>query len=144
MTTMNDSTARGAISLRGGVRSYFDVDGVTIEVWGSSWSGAEEVRVDGRVVSRKRSLRRRSSHRFEIGGHRYEVRYGCESMLSGEFLIELLRDGELVDSDRLRMVAAGPDGRLSWRAILRKMAPFFLLGMLVGAAAGYVVTELVI
>jgi hypothetical protein len=88
----------GAKGLFDEVRSYFDVDGITIEAGGSRWSGREYVRVEGRVVSERRSIGFSSRHRFSHGGHAYEVLFSIQSM-AGRMLVLLYRDGSVVDSD---------------------------------------------
>lgn len=103
MNETNDAAgtddSRMEVSLGRGVRSYFDVDDITISLWGSAWSGREVVRVDDRIVSDRRSFRMSTPHRFEYGGHRYELVLSIESVLRGVYRVELYRDGVLVDSD---------------------------------------------
>lgn len=103
MNETNDAAgtddSRMDVSLGRGVRSYFDVDDITISLWGSAWSGREVVRVDDRIVSDRRSYRMSTPHRFDHGGHQYEVVFSIESVLRGRYRAELHRDGVLVDSD---------------------------------------------
>lgn len=136
-----------AIHWKNGIRSWFDIDGITIEVWASSWSGMEEIRIDERIVSRKRSLRRSSSHRFAHGGHDYEIQVACVAFGSGTFQIKLFRDGIEVDSDTGS--AMGPDlldedGRIIWKKALKKMLPIFLVSGLAGAVCGYTAASLLL
>jgi len=67
------------------------------------------------------------------------------SMLGGHMRIELYREGELIDSDEFRQKYAVVDpgtGRVSlWRTFLR-ILPYFVLGMLAGAGAAWLVEYL--
>lgn len=128
--------------LRKGIRAYFDVDDITISFWGSAWTGREVVAIDDRVVSSTRNLRFVSEHQFEHAGIDYRIVFRVISMLRGEMHIELFRNGELVDSDEVRQNKLGIDprtGRFSKWRLLRKIAPYFVLGMLAGALAAYLV-----
>lgn len=125
---------------RTGIQSFFDIDGITIEFWASGWSGKEEVRIDDRLVSELRSLRYRSSHDFEHGGHRYRIEMHCLSLSTGTFRITLFRDEVEVDSDigsYQNKDLLGPDGKVDWKKAWKKMLPVFLLSGLLGAAFGY-------
>jgi hypothetical protein len=145
-TSKNDMKRDGLnIHWKNGIRSFFDIDGITIEVWGSSWSGREEVRIDGRRVSSLRSLRRSSRHEFHYGGHDYAVEFSCLAFGTGTFRITLYRDGIEVDSDIGS--AMGPDlldadGKLVWSRAWKKMLPIFLVSGLAGMLFGYTVTRL--
>jgi hypothetical protein len=133
---------RMASGLRKGIRAFFDVDDITIAFWGSAWTGLEEVRIEDEVVSRKRSLRFVTRHAFAHAGVHYEIVFRIVSMLRGEMEIELYREGELIDSDRVRQNRIGIDpatGRSSpWRAVLQ-IAPYFVVGLLAGAGAAFLV-----
>ncbi len=140
-------SGRLQINWRDGVTCFFDTDGITIEVWGSSWNGMEEVRVDGKLVSRQRVLRRASSHRFTAQGHDFEVRLRCLSMATGTFVIELLRDGVPVDSDQaspMGLDLADAEGNINWSRAIRKVGPVFLLSGLAGMIFGYTVARLLL
>jgi len=136
---------RMEVGLRKGIRAFFDIDDITIAFWGSAWTGREVVTVDDRIVSDKRSIRFRTEHDFEHAGIRYKLIFEAVSLLRGEFRIELYRDGAFVDSDRFRQIQHGVDpatGRFSVWRLLRKLAPYFALGMLVGASAAFLVDYL--
>lgn len=139
-------TRRMQISLRDGIRAFFDIDDITIAFWGSAWTGREVVTVDDRVVSSKRSLRYATEHEFEHAGIHYRVVFRMESLLRGRLQIELYREGRLVDRDSWRQKAfVGTDpvtGEFSlWRTVL-KLAPFFAAGALAGAGAAWLVDYL--
>jgi len=142
---MNSKGGRMEVGLRKGIRAFFDLDDITISFWGSTWSGREIVTVEDRVVSDKRSLRFRTPHHFEHAGVRYKLVFEIASLLRGEFRLKLYREGELVDSDRFRQSDLGVDpetGRFSAWRLARKLAPYFVLGMLVGASAAFLVDYL--
>ena len=142
---INNDAATLDTGLRRGIRAFFDVDDITITFWGSAWTGLEVVKLDDRVVSRKRSLRFQTRHQFEHAGVRYEIVFRILSLLRGAMEIELYRNGELIDSDRARQNKIGIDpktGEFSfWRASL-SIAPFFIIGMAVGAGAAFLVNYL--
>jgi len=140
-----NNNSRMEVGLTKGIHAYFDIDNITISFWGSSWTGREIVKVDDRVVSKKLSLRFATSHHFEHAGIRYKLVFTVESMIRGKLHIELYRDGELVDSDRFSQNHLGVDpetGRFSMRRLARTLGPYFVLGMLAGAGAAWLVEHL--
>lgn len=147
--TTQDEMKRNGLNIhwKNGIRSWFDLDGITIEVWASSWSGREEIRVDGQLVSRLRSFRRSSRHEFRHGGHDYAVEFSCLAFGSGTFRITLYRDGVEVDSDTGS--AMGPDlldadGNVVWARAWKKMLPIFLISGLAGGVFGYTLASILL
>ncbi len=142
---MDNGNGRMEVGMRKGIRAFFDIDGITIAFWGSAWTGREVVTVDDRVVSNKLSLRFATEHHFEHAGIHYKLVFRVLSMLGGHMRIELYREGELIDSDEFRQKYAVVDpgtGRVSlWRTFLR-ILPYFVLGMLAGAGAAWLVEYL--
>lgn len=142
---MHNGNGRMEVGMRKGIRAFFDIDGITIAFWGSAWTGREVVTVDDRIVSRKLSLKFATEHRFEHAGIHYKLVFRVLSMLSGHMRIELYREGELVDSDEFRQKYAVVDpgtGRVSlWRTFLG-ILPYFVLGLLAGSAAAWLVDYL--
>lgn len=136
MNETNDAAraddSRMDVSLGRGVRSYFDVDDITISLWGSAWSGREVVRVDDRIVSDRRSFRMSTPHRFEHGGHRYEVDFSIESVLRGRYRVELYRDGVRVDSDSAGLAMLGGRSGSAGRYIV----PLFFVAGVLGGVGG--------
>lgn len=125
-----------------GIRAFFDVDDITIGFWGSAWTGREMVTVEGRVVSIKRNLRFVSEHRFSHGGVDYRIVFRVISLLRGQLYIELYRNETLIDSDQASSNQLGIDpktGEFSARRLLWKLAPFFVVGMVVGAGGSFLV-----
>ena len=88
------------LSFREGINTWFDVDGMTIHVWFSSWSGRAIVRVeddDGQcVVSDKRTFRTLEQHAFKVGNNNYRLKIIMTLSRLGVFLY---RNDELIDSD---------------------------------------------
>jgi hypothetical protein len=146
---MSDGNGRMRVDVRKGIRAFFDIDDITIAFWGSSWNGKEIVTVDDRVVSRKRSLRYVTEHRFECNGIRYKLVFRVLSMLRGQFRVELYREGELVDTDFYRMNAKSAElgidpqtGKFSGWVLTRQLGPYFVIGMAAGAGAAWLVEHL--
>lgn len=143
---MDNGNGRIEAGLRKGIRAYFDIDDITIAFWGSPWTGREAVTIDDRVVSSKWSLRFVTEHRFEHGGIRYKIVFRVVSMLRGELHIELYREGELADSDhwcQTKNLGMDPrTGRFSTRRAILRIAPYFVLGMLAGSGAAWLVDYL--
>lgn len=131
MSTNNGNPPRqvGTEILRDGMTCYFDVDGVTISVWASAWSGREIVRVDDRVVSEKLSFRFVTRHPFTANGRRYEVKFIIVSMLRAQMRCELYRDGTLIDTDEFA-VGTGADSS-GWQ-----IAAWGFAGGVVGVIVG--------
>ena len=142
---MNNGSGRMEVGMRKGIRAFFDIDGITIAFWGSAWTGREVVTVDDRVVSSTRSLRFVTEHRFEHAGIRYKLVFRLLSMFAGHMRIELYREGERVDSDEFRQKYTVVDPRTGkvriGRTIVR-ILPYFVLGMIGGAGAAWLVEHL--
>lgn len=133
------------IDWKKGISCYFDIDDITITVWASSWSGMESVSIDGEVISSFRGWGKSSSHTFSHGGIDYEVRIACQSLMSGQFAITLLREGQEVDSDQGSVTGVdviGEDGTLQWGTLIRKIGPVFLLSAGLGMVFGYTMAKL--
>lgn len=145
-TPLQEQPGRLDLSLGGGIRCYFDVDGVTITVWGSAWSGREKVWVDDRLVSTAWSIRYTTEHVFEHDGRRYTVLFKILSILKGDVRIELYRDGQLVDFDQatFQTVKVDPQtGRIAWGVELRSLLVWVLVGAGFGAVVGFFGARLV-
>lgn len=128
------------ISYKQGIECFFDVDNITIRVWGSAWTGRELVELDGEVVSSKLSLRRSTPHEFDHGGHQFKVVFSIVDFNSGLYKVLLYRDGELIDSDQGRHASIPVDpetGEVDWRKYRWQVAFYALAGGLVGGIFGY-------
>jgi hypothetical protein len=129
------------IDIKSGIEAWFDVDDITIHVWGSTWTGREIVTVckdeDKRVVSTRRSWRLKTPHAFEHSGHHYLVVLGVGF---GAASVELYRDGVLIDSDQINTLDIRIDpatGKLDWKHAIKYLAVPMLVGLLVGTGFGY-------
>ncbi len=80
-------------SIRKGFNFQFIVDEHTIDVWGSGWNGRETVKVDGLVVSDKRSFGRKADHQFKLEGKLFEIEFNMVSILKGTLHCSLIEDG---------------------------------------------------
>lgn len=126
------------ISMTRGIEAWFDVDDITIHVWGSTWSGREIVTVrqgeQERVVSNKRSWRFTTPHEFEHDGQHYRV-----LLLAGfgKAAVELSRNGVLIDSDQFNTSGIRIDpvtGKLDWKYAFKELALPLLAGIAFGMA----------
>lgn len=142
-TARNPGTSRMKLSLRHGIETWFDVDDITIRVWGSAWNGKEIVRIQDehgeRIVSELRSLRFVSPHEFDHGGHRYKVEIRIKL---GMAEVRLYRDGVQIDSDLHdpRTVHIDPvTGKINRWSQLKSILPALLAGLATGVAFGYLV-----
>jgi len=128
-------------NLRNGIEAWFDVDDITLHVWGSSWTGREVVTIchgeDKRVVSSKRSWRFKTPHAFEHNGQQYLVALGVGV---GGAAVELYRNGVLIDSDQINTTGIRIDpttGKLDWKHALKMLALPLAVGLVVGIGFGY-------
>lgn len=124
-----------------GLTTYFDVGDHVIEVFLSSISGREVVRVDGQEVSSRRNWRYRSSHAFELDGARYRVEVTIISLLKGQARIDLYKDDAYLDHDEIdwKQAFAGGQAKPS-----RLQSTLVILGlMLAGGVCGYLAAKLV-
>lgn len=140
-----DKASAMKISFKKGVECFFDVDDVTIRVWGSVWTGREVVEVDDRVVSSKYSFRMSTPHEFEHGGHHYRVIFRIASAFSGLVEIELYRDGVLIDSDQGRHGSLPIDpatGEIDWRRYRWQLLLYALVGGALGGVVGFLAARL--
>ena len=150
----NDSQAstngesRMQFSYRKGVNAWFDVDGIIISVWISSWSGRAIVRVEDqcgeRIVSDKRTFRLSEQHEFSVGKTTYRVDIKNIFRKNGfELAILLYREETLIDSDVyiIKYIETRFDpetGKLNWLATIKAefIDDFNWIPVAVGAVIG--------
>lgn len=123
------------INMKRGIECFFDVEDMTIRVWGSLWNGREVVEVNDQVVSSKRSFRRSTPHEFLHEGHGYQVIVSTISIMQSRLEIRLYRDGALLDSDQAQpnLFPLNPDtGKIDWRKHALQILALFLGGALIG------------
>ena len=142
-----DENSRMNVSMRKGIRGWFDVDGMTISFFGSNWTGREIVRVTDehgeRVVSDKRSFRFSTSHEFSAAGNEYCV---VLNIGVGKAEIHLYRNGTLIDSDAYvdSATQVHPEtGKIDWRATIKKQFVPILGLFLGGAVFGYAAVSVI-
>ncbi|WP_113906643.1 hypothetical protein [Aliidiomarina celeris] len=126
---------------------YFEHQGRTIKLWFSSFSGKEEIYINGELVSHSRSWRFKNTHRFTYEGTNYEVEVGVRNwkcLFQGIYYIELRANGLLIDQDEINyMLTLGAmedkkgKEKFSWRKFLLSLLPFFLFGAGVGFVVGF-------
>jgi len=129
------------VNMRNGIEAWFDVDDITLHVWGSTWTGREVITVcqgeQKRVVSSKRSWRFTTPHAFEHDGQHYLVTLNVSF---GGASVELYRNGVLIDSDQINTSGIRIDptsGKLDWKHALKHLALPAIVGALVGIGFGY-------
>lgn len=130
---------KSKLSLRGS-STFFDVGDHVIEVFMSSYSGREVVRVDDVEISSRRNWRYRSSHEFELDGERYTVAIIIVSLLKGQARVELTRNGVYVDHDEIDW-KQGDDSKQPSSRLLSVL--FILVCLLAGGLFGYFTAKLV-
>src|SRR5690606_5965608 len=116
LDAIRESTMK--ININRGIECFFDVEDVTIRVWGSLWNGREVVELNDQVVSSKRSFRLSTPHEFLHDGHLYLVIFITISIMHGRLEIKLYRDGVLLDSDQAQpnLFPINPHtGKIDWR-----------------------------
>lgn len=144
-TTRSGKASTLQFSYKRGIECFFDVDDVTIRVWGSVWTGRKVVELNDRVVSSKYSFRYSTPHDFEYAGHRYRVVFSI-STTTGLIEIQLFRDGLLIDSDQAHhpSIPIDPEtGRVDWRRQLPQLLAYGLIGGALGGVFGFLVARLV-
>lgn len=129
------------IDIKSGIEAWFDVDDITIHVWGSMWTGREVITVwqgeQKRVVSSKRSWCFKTPHAFEHNGQQYLV---ALSVSFGGAGVELYRNEMLIDSDQINKSGIRIDpatGKLDWKHALSRLALPAIVGALIGIGFGY-------
>jgi len=142
---MNDTTGHGSgpkdnPPAANQVEILFEHRGREVRLLFSLYSGREQVYVDDRLVSDRRSWRFSSQHHFEAGGVRYVLEVDTKKSIRNVFLglidVRLLADGVLVDSDQFngaRYALNQLQTRRGWLLLL----PCALAGGIIGFAVAY-------
>ncbi|MEN1728296.1 MAG: hypothetical protein AAGJ52_07630 [Pseudomonadota bacterium] len=131
------------ISMSQGISGWFDVDGLIISFWASSWTGREIVRVEdeegARIVSNRRSFKFTTPHEFTVGSDQYRL----EAQINfARVELRLFRNAALVDSDQFnpskKQIRIDPEtGKVDWTYILKKTVVPILFGLTVGVVFGF-------
>lgn len=129
------------LSMSKGLNFYFDTEGSQIYLWGSAFSGKEEVYVNDTLVSSARSWRKTNRHHFTINGTPYSVVTGVRSwkdMFTGCYFAELYRADRLIDEDQVYYAGGDKNGEsFSWKRFAIDLIPWFVVGGLVGFLVGF-------
>ena len=140
-STEHTESSRMKLSMRRGIEAWFDVDDITIHLWASNWTGREKVTLiegdQARVVSRQTSWRFKTPHAFTHNGHRYRLDL---SIGMGKAMVELYRDGTLIDSDQINQSGLRTNpatGKLDWGHAMKYLLVPLLAGAAVGVSFGY-------
>jgi hypothetical protein len=115
-----------------GSTTYFDVGDHVIEVFMSSFSGREIIRVDDQELSSRRNWHFRSDHEFELDGDAYLIRITIISLLKGQARVELQKNGAYLDHDEIDYDKALGKGKHSTPVSLLIIAGWGLLGGFAG------------
>lgn len=124
---MNDADS---FSLRKGFSFTFKDGDNVIESWFSSISGKEEVRLNGQVVARQRTLSYHSSNQFDVEGVHYKSELEVKHLFKGPFVCTLFKNGE--PYKRKKLIFPALNKYVPWHATW-----WFYLTL--GAIAGLVV-----
>ncbi|WP_374763738.1 hypothetical protein [Yunchengibacter salinarum] len=124
-TPLDTPQPASAFSFRRGIRFLCRDGEREIDVWGSTWTGREIIRVNGDEMVNARSLSLRSNQVFDYAGDRYEVLWGLKTLGSIECLI--LKNNHLIFRGLGKQTA-----KRRWPMI---MLLFFMGGMAGGFAA---------
>ena len=135
-STSQEQDQMSQVSLRKGYWFYFEHEGNDISMFGSVWSGKEKVFFNNKEVSAFRNLTKlKSEHRFETGGHCYELKTHMTSMLKGQLEVSLYCDGELIQTESVAQVS-----KVNKKSFFLTIGSFLVLGYLFG----YTVAKLLI
>ncbi len=132
--TTNPATKHEQVTLRHGYWFYFTDGDSRITAFGSGVSGKEIVYVGDEMVSSKRHLGMRSSHRFSHQGNNYEVEFAIRSLWTGTLECILVKNGQILDrTTKAYMVKDGQAFKTIWQTAL--------VTALIGGIVGFVVTK---
>ncbi|MCH8502596.1 MAG: hypothetical protein LAT77_11885 [Aliidiomarina sp.] len=138
------NSPKSSLSMSNGGNFYFDVRGLQLRVWFSSFTGAERIYLDDELVSSNRSYRKMSTHTFQVDGEAYALKVGVRSWgdaFRGIYVAELYRGEQLIDQDEIILFAEEQKGekpkQSTWRWITS-----LLIGLVVGYGVGYTFAKL--
>ena len=117
-----------SVSVLNGVTAHFNIDGQELIVWGSSWTGMEKVWLDGKLVSKKLSLRFKTVHTFCVDGVNYEVELDITKAYKSDVSVSVVKDGAHLKTVTFNYYR-DENGKFDWK----KLAT----GLLAGAAVGF-------
>ncbi|WP_423185433.1 hypothetical protein ACO1PK_09705 [Alishewanella sp. d11] len=131
-----------SLTVMNGGNFYFDVNGQQVRVWFACFSGAEKIFINDKLVSRKRSWRKLSTHQFTLDGESYTLKVGVRSWseaFEGIYIAELYRGEQLIDQDEVHFLHEYDDlkSHFSWKACFKELLPLVIIGGFVGYLVGY-------
>lgn len=143
MDAMDDKvTSSDKATFMNGCWFVFEYAGHSIELWMSSVTGMEAVRIDGVVVERTRSWRKMTYHDIEVAGHALRVSLHVDSILKGPVYAVLSEQLEgrfhPIAAKRLRVYwgnnkAAGESAEKTPREVwIKRLSNVFTFGISVG------------
>jgi hypothetical protein len=115
-----------------GFNFKFNVEGHEIHAWGSAKSGKEKVFVDGKLVSSKWSLTKKSIHTFKLNNDNYELEFNMVSFLTSELHCILIKNGAHLETQKQVPRQTENKKKAKWFIGL-----FAIVGAIVGAICGY-------
>jgi len=120
MTRSIPATSTG--SLLGGLWFVFQHEGHQLALWVSSFSGKEEVFVDGLLVATRRKISLSSSHSVLVNAEAFTLSLSVVSLKAGVFQATLERSGKKLQGWTSRYVTRS--------SMLISVAPFAVLAAL--------------
>ncbi|MGE6448406.1 hypothetical protein [Pseudoalteromonas tetraodonis] len=116
-----------------GYKFYFQDGDNQIACFGSYFTGKEEVYINDDLVSSRRSVNIKSSHKFDFENSRYQVKFDMLNILTGRLECTLYKDQEVLAKQVQSSLPSDP-----------KKAAFFILGCALGGAVfGYTTATVV-
>ena len=92
-TQYEDDIVLNDVNFKDGYRFHFEVDGHNINAKASAKSGKEQVWLEDKLVSDKRSLGVRTVHNITIDDIAYEIEFHMANILTGEVHCTLIKQG---------------------------------------------------
>ncbi|TQV88524.1 hypothetical protein [Aliikangiella coralliicola] len=94
LANKSTETKHSKVTIRNGYWFYFMDGEHQIVFHGCGYSGKESVYFDNELVSETRNFRTRSEHSFEQLGQNYSLTFRVTSLIKGEVICELYKNGE--------------------------------------------------
>jgi len=89
----------------GGIWFVFQHAGQSVALWVSSFTGKEELHLNGALSSERRKIALSSSHEFELNGSRYVLNLATRNLRRGVFECALRENGQVVAVQQTEYVA---------------------------------------
>ncbi|MBQ4857006.1 hypothetical protein [Pseudoalteromonas sp. MMG007] len=118
-----------------GYKFYFQDGDNQIACFGSYFTGKEEVFINDELVSSKRSVGRKSTHRFEFKEHNYQVKYHMLNIITGKLECTFFKNNEQIKQQEQTVLPFIKDPK---RAVL-----FFTASVLAGYLGAHLTFTLI-